>query len=246
VPEPSAQSSLLRRGLDTSGGAAFVRERLRLLGKTVFLLSFSFYLALTGTFIVTGAPVLAVVLSPPALGHFLGSSMMGLLWLLARRPSTSLPWLGALDAFSVTLGCGFLSGMVVDESQTMQTLLAIMVTVLTRAILVPSTPGRTALLTAAAFVPTFLVSLILHHPTTLVPEASPAFQKVFLTLNTFLWVVLGTTLATISSRVTYGLRQQVREATDIGQYTLEEKIGGGGMGEVWRARHRLLIRAAAV
>src|SRR6185503_9414957 len=77
-------------------------------------------------------------------------------------------------------------------------------------------------------------------------KASPAFQKVFLTLNTFLWVVLGTTLATISSRVTYGLRQQVREATDIGQYTLEEKIGGGGMGEVWRARHRLLIRPAAV
>ena len=246
MPEPSASTSLLRRGLDTSGGASFVRERLRLLGKTVYLLSISFYLALTGSFVLTGAPVLAVVLSPPALGHLLGSSMMGLLWLLASRPSTSLAWLGALDAFSVILGCGFLSGMVVDESQTLQTLLAIMVTVLTRAILVPSAPGRTALLTALAFAPTFLVGLILHQPTTLLPEASPAFQKVFLTLNTFLWVVLGTTLATIASRVTYGLRQQVREATDIGQYTLEEKIGGGGMGEVWRARHRLLIRPAAV
>ena len=42
------------------------------------------------------------------------------------------------------------------------------------------------------------------------------------------------------------LRQQVAEASEIGQYTLEEKIGSGGMGEVWRARHRMLIRPAAV
>jgi serine/threonine protein kinase len=34
--------------------------------------------------------------------------------------------------------------------------------------------------------------------------------------------------------------------SELGQYILEEKIGGGGMGEVWRARHRLLIRPAAI
>jgi serine/threonine-protein kinase len=67
-----------------------------------------------------------------------------------------------------------------------------------------------------------------------------------MTLNTVLWSVLGTTLATITSRVTYGLRRQVAEANELGQYILEEKIGGGGMGEVWRARHRLLIRPAAI
>ena len=67
-----------------------------------------------------------------------------------------------------------------------------------------------------------------------------------MTLNTILWSVLGTTLATITSRVTYGLRRQVAEANELGQYVLEEKIGGGGMGEVWRARHRLLIRPAAI
>jgi serine/threonine-protein kinase len=67
-----------------------------------------------------------------------------------------------------------------------------------------------------------------------------------MTLNTVLWSVLGTTLATITSRVTYGLRKQVAEATELGQYILEDRIGGGGMGEVWRARHRLLIRPAAI
>ncbi len=67
-----------------------------------------------------------------------------------------------------------------------------------------------------------------------------------MTLNTVLWSVLGITLATITSRITYGLRRQVAEANELGQYVLEEKIGGGGMGEVWRARHRLLIRPAAI
>jgi serine/threonine-protein kinase len=59
-------------------------------------------------------------------------------------------------------------------------------------------------------------------------------------------LVIAVTLSTVTSRTIYGLRQQVKEASEIGQYTLEEKIGSGGMGEVWRARHRMLIRPAAV
>ena len=35
-------------------------------------------------------------------------------------------------------------------------------------------------------------------------------------------------------------------AREIGSYELIERIGEGGMGEVWRARHRLLARPAAI
>ena len=101
-------------------------------------------------------------------------------------------------------------------------------------------------LSALAFLPTVVVCIARHHPTALLPGFSPGYQKQYMTLNTVLWSILGTTLATIVSRVTYGLRQQVAEANELGQYVLEEKIGGGGMGEVWRARHRLLIRPAAI
>jgi hypothetical protein len=40
--------------------------------------------------------------------------------------------------------------------------------------------------------------------------------------------------------------RRLREAQDMGSYQLVELLGGGGMGEVWRAKHRLLARPAAI
>ena len=225
-----------------------MRERLALMGKTLFLVSFGFYLFLLASLVlVGGAPFGPVVRGPIALGHLCASSTMGVVWLLARRPKNSWLSLGAIDAISLVAGGIFLSLMTVeDEGQILQVLLAITVTVMIRAILVPSRPRRTMLLSALTFLPTVLVCITRHQPTDFLPGFSADYQKLHMTLNTVLWSILGTTLATITSRATYGLRQQVREVTELGQYILEEQIGGGGMGEVWRARHRLLIRPAAI
>jgi hypothetical protein len=90
---------VLKRGLDTSSGLDFVRERLALLGKTLFLVSFGFYLFLLANMVlVGGAPFVAVVRGPVALGHLCASWTMGLLWLLASRARVSRRSLGALDA----------------------------------------------------------------------------------------------------------------------------------------------------
>ena len=247
-PAASGTGAVLERGLDTSNGLDFVRERLALVGKTLFLVSFGFYLFLLASMVlVGGAPFVAVVKGPVALGHLAASWTMGLLWLLARRARLSVRSLGTLDAVSIVVACGFLSIMTMnDEGQILQVLLALTVTVMIRAILVPSRPRRTMVLSALAFLPTVVVCIARHDPTALLPGFSPGYQKQYMTLNTVLWSILGTTLATIISRVTYGLRQQVAEANELGQYVLEERIGRGGMGEVWRARHRLLIRPAAI
>jgi len=53
-------------------------------------------------------------------------------------------------------------------------------------------------------------------------------------------------IATFGSRVIYGISLDVAKARRMGSYELTERLGVGGMGEVWRAEHQLLARPAAI
>jgi serine/threonine-protein kinase len=53
-------------------------------------------------------------------------------------------------------------------------------------------------------------------------------------------------LATFMAARVFRMARDVTNARRLGNYELVERIGGGGMGEVWKAKHRLLARPAAV
>lgn len=62
-------------------------------------------------------------------------------------------------------------------------------------------------------------------------------------VSNYVFVLSSSTLGAILSHLVWKAQQQARK---VGSYYLEERLGAGGMGEVWRARHYLLARRAAI
>ncbi len=74
-------------------------------------------------------------------------------------------------------------------------------------------------------------------------EAALSIQDVS---YTGLFIFVGSVIAIAGSHLVYQMRSNAAQMREMGMYQLQEKIGSGGMGEVWKAEHRLLARPAAI
>jgi serine/threonine-protein kinase len=192
----------------------------------------------------------------------------GMFWWLSRRGERSTRFSRRMESgglllnstISALLGRYLLAGFASDHSLasaeatvmadgylSMLQISGMSMMVAIRAALIPSSPRRTVVVTALFGLPMILVTAVL------VPTGAGLAWRMLDSgahpwLPASLVMIWGFAVVTcaVISWVIYGLRAEVREARRLGQYVLERKIGEGGMGEVYRARHGMMRRPSAI
>ncbi|MGC4065721.1 MAG: serine/threonine-protein kinase [Polyangiaceae bacterium] len=235
--------------LDSNEGREFLRMRLAFFSKTLFYMgAFAFVASLAIHLSITHGGDWITLQRQGILWHVLSVLTPLFTWIFVRRVAASARHLFALDGLGtagVLVAYSTMAMHGASQAPERASLLLMLITVCTviwRAITVPSTPGHTLAVTAFGCIPilteTYWASSRFPSKTSSAPFVSVAYMGV--------WVVLCLAITGVASQLLYGLRAQVVKAQQLGQYVLEELIGEGGMGVVYKASHALLRRPTAI
>jgi hypothetical protein len=225
---------------DSEDGRELLQERLALFGRSLFLLFLGISLLGGVTMKLLGG--LPRSHSSPPLHLLAIFGGIGVIWFATRRGGRSRRALTILDAAAtILIGVGLGDALCIFHGLLpveLPVTLALTHVLFARAIVVPSDWRRTLWISALAAAPTMGVTVaagLWKLGASRIADATIA-----------IWCVMAVVMATWTSHVLYRLRRSVREARTLGQYRLEKKIGEGGMGVVFRARHAMLRRPTVV
>jgi eukaryotic-like serine/threonine-protein kinase len=237
-----------------------VNRRVAYFGGAFALLSLAFYVRNVAliSFMERAWPPVG---HPILLLHTAAIGVGTLQWLLCRKGRRSAKTLNLIDvggllasmalyaALTIAEASGFEHAVAVESAGAEVLLIALimMALVVTHAIIVPATVRRMFWVSsaAAAIGPVAAYLITAWSFPVEVLQRKP-WMPVTQAMYVGMWGFMTVAVSTIAAKVIHGLQQRVRAANEVGQYRLEEKIGEGGMGVVYLARHALLRRPTAI
>jgi len=250
----STTDRIFPRGDESLGNSThsqtFLQERVALFALAGSILGLTFLVFRIGTTLAVRRQSL---LHPSMIAHAIAMSTYFAVWLIARRGHYGARAIRGLENAAIVLPTIFYAAMAamlpIGFRPDFVMILSLTFIVMTRSILVPSTTRRTVVIVAmvgamlvAGVYCAFAGADLSPFPGFIHRELSPVTSAI----RAGAWWLLTGGLAVTTSHVIYGLRREIHEARRLGQYALEEKLGEGGMGVVYRASHAMLRRPTAV
>jgi serine/threonine-protein kinase len=210
-------------------------------------------LAIWGVALLSDRIITAITFGSPFAGHnaawydyahYAAIGALALSYGLTKRVRCSVPVLRTMEV-SVTLLQAVLSSILFGQlplatRPEMLALFGATLFLLLRAGLVPGTTVFGFVVGVLSVLPANVLTYLLYSTQAPIPNGTNLTTGM---LYVGEWSAMTIVATTSIHRVIYGLQERVQE---LGQYTLQHKIGEGGMGVVYRARHALLRRPTAV
>ncbi|MHC4974540.1 MAG: serine/threonine protein kinase [Planctomycetota bacterium] len=228
----------------------YLQRRLIVFYGVALVLAVALYVVSILVLAMTEGWTWSLLVAPDKLVHLAAVLCTGAILNTLRRRSFRANALVLFDALSLFLAvatCTTIYSMPVVYRMAPHSISGIMgLFIVARAVVVPCSAKTTFLLSApislAVLIPQLAYGTIYSDID--VEYAPEQYPIVIVWHQVTLWMSVG--IAALASKINFGLRHQVRKAEKLGQYRLEERIGKGGMGEVFRARHAMLRRPTAV
>lgn len=237
---------------------AFLQQRVGLFGLMVGG-SFLFFLAFRVAMATVQGDAGRLPGDPTIWYHLAASLIFIAVWILNRVGERSTSTIRTIETVGLIGASGamvVMASYIPPVSRPDYILVLALTAALTgRALVVPSSARRSLTLSAVIGVQVVVavyfvfLKVVPEHWEALIPEITSESQGEiagYTAANAAAWWVLTTAVITGASGVVYGLRRDVRDAKQLGQYRLEHKIGEGGMGAVYRASHAMLRRPTAI
>ncbi len=242
IPAPGLASA----PLDSEGTRRLLQVRISLLARVVLALGLLIQATVRWVAVTAAGSAYAAGADWTPNVHLLVLACALGVWLRTRSGQRSLGELALLDLLTMLPPIVFsmvaLWNAPPDVKPDMLNVIGVSNLLVLRAVLIPCTGYRTALVSSgvALVLVGWTVAYYAVHP-------DPAGGSLVLhAVTKGTWLSMAVIIATLASHTIFGLRARVREATQLGQYTLLKKLGEGGMGAVYEARHAMLRRRTAV